>query len=413
MRCFRAIFSLAAGLALVALLCGCGQDGPPGNGAASSPREVDVVRAEPRDVVTSREFPGTVAARRTVDIRARVDGWVLERHFAEGAIVEDGQLLFTIEPQSLDDSLKAARAQLKSDQASLSLAKREYERFKELVESGAVSRNQFDKAKTAFEEAQQAVQRSKANVRQASTQFSYTEVRAPFTGRIGRADVNVGALVSSAERTRLATISTLDPMYVDFSLPDELLLVFQKRAIAQGRAFDEKDPQQRAVNIRLLLGDGTPYPHPGEFDMANRAIDNRTASLKARGVVPNPEAALLPGQYVRVRLPVGRLSGAIVVPEEALFFLQSKPMVWVVDGQGKARRAGVVPGETVAAGRIIKQGLAEGALVVVSGTTGLRPGEAVKTKVVQAKKSGADGDSAPPASANATAKASSNATSGS
>jgi len=308
---------------IVLLLAACSKPAPPPEAA---PVEVTVVTIAPQDAANVVVLPGRVQAVRTAEVRARVDGVVQKLLYTEGSDVKQGQKLFQIDPRDMQASLDAARAALSRAQTESANATQDLDRYKGLVGTGVVSRQQYDTAVARARSAQSDVVQSQAQVEKARLNLDYTTVTAPIAGRAGRAQVTVGALVSAAAGTLLTTIEPLDPIYVNFSQSSSEVQN-ARRAIAEGRL---KVPELDAVGVTLLLEDGSVYPSPGHLNFLDLSIDRATGSTALRAEFPNPKRVLLPGQFVRVRIDAGEWSNSILVPQRAVTLLEDGAHVMVV-----------------------------------------------------------------------------------
>jgi membrane fusion protein, multidrug efflux system len=345
---------------------------PPPGGPAQPPPEVGVVEVRPAEVPVPVEFAGRVAGYRDVEIRAQVGGPLLSREFEEGARVEAGQLLFRIDPAPYRVALDRATAELEQAQATLRQAEADFARIDELVRRRVGTRQQLDEATARRDQARASVHLAEAEVASARLNLGYTTVTAPVRGVTALESPPVGTLVL-AQQTLLTTITQLDPAYVTFSFTD-----------AEGRAFRELNERratpitERDLIVELRYGDGTAYPSPGRIDTAARRVDPRTGTIEARAVFPNPDGALLPGQFVRVAVRGVTIPDAIVVPERAVSQGPQGPSVLVVGEGDTAQARPVRLGEEVAAGWVVAEGLRPGERVIVDGVIRARPGAPVR-----------------------------------
>jgi len=368
----RLVF-LPLALLAVNLLWGCGDadKDKPADKAAAPAVTVQVISPVVADVPVESEYVGRTAAKENVDIRARVEGYLKERLFTEGSLVQKGALLFTIEPRQYEENLKKARAELTRQQALLSKAQVDLSRFEKLYKQQAISRDEYDTRVTNQRELTANADSAKAAVESAERDLGYTRITAPITGRIGKALVNVGNLVGKGDNTLLAEISSTDPIYVDFSISERDYLIMVK-ALRSAGAPDRDFP------LTLLLADDSVYPLTGEADMAERAVDAKTGTLGVRGVFPNPDGLLKPGQFAKVRVLLENRKGALLVPQRAVIDVQGSKSVYVVDAKGVIESQPVKIGGTRGSSAIIDSGLAPTDSVVVEGIAKVRPGLAVK-----------------------------------
>jgi membrane fusion protein (multidrug efflux system) len=356
--------------AIVLLLTACSKSAPPPNAA---PIEVSVVTISPRDAANVVVLPGRVQAVRTAEVRARVDGVVQRLLYTEGSDVKQGQKLFQIDPRDMQASLDAARAALSRAQTEAANSAQDLERYKGLVGTGVVSRQQYDTAAARARSAQSQVVESQAQVEKARLNLDYTTVTAPIAGRAGRAQVSVGALVSATAGTLLTTIEPLDPIYVNFSQSSSEVQN-ARRAIAEGRL---KVPELDAVGVTLLLDDGSVYSSPGHLNFLDLSIDRATGSTALRAEFPNPNRVLLPGQFVRVRIDAGEWSNSILVPQRAVTLSADGAHVMVVGPGDVVEQRSIRVGPLYQDSWAVLGGLKAGERVVVDGLQKIRAGQKV------------------------------------
>ncbi len=313
-------------------------------------------------------YVGNTVAIKTVDMRARVEGFLIQRSFVEGDDVKKGDLMFVIDPKPFQAALDEAKARLAKDEAALAFANGQVERYRSLVEKEYVTRENFDDFVTKAEEGRAAVEADRAAVEQAKLNLSYCRMYAPFDGRIGRTLVNVGNLVGAGQDTKLATIVMLDPIYVYFSPSDEDVYKILK---------ESKKGQQP---VDLTFTDGTKYPYQGRVNFVDNEVNTTTSTLTMRAIIPNPDKTLLPGIYVNVRLHLKDMADALLVPEKALGEDQGGQYVMIVGTGDIVQRSYVKTGESFNGMRVITEGVSEGDMVVVDGLQIIRPGITVTAK---------------------------------
>ncbi|MEA4858030.1 MAG: efflux RND transporter periplasmic adaptor subunit [Solidesulfovibrio sp.] len=371
---------LASALALCAalLLSGCGQGEADKKQAATpsaAPPAVLVTAQRPvvADVPIVIEYVGRLAAKENIEVRARVEGYLKERLFTEGAMVKQGDVLFVIESRQYMENLKKAQAELARQQALLSKAQVDFTRFEQLYKQKAVSRDEYDTKLTNQREIAANLDSAKAAVETAERDLGYTKVTAPITGRIGKALVNVGNLVGKGDNTLLAEISSTDPIYVDFSISERDYLEFTRAM--QERGGKEGEPR---LSLTLILADDSVYPQKGVPDMAERAVDAKTGTLGVRGVFANPRGLLKPGQFAKVRALIDERKGALLVPQRAIVDVQGSKSVYVVGPGDVIEAKAVTLGGSKDGSFVIDTGLTPDDRVVVEGVSKVRPGMTVK-----------------------------------
>lgn len=371
-------------LPLVALLslmsaAGCGKDSSgqtPGAGAPP-PSEVVVKTLVSADIPLDLEYVGQVSGSREVQVRARVGGILLRRAYEEGAKVRQGDLLFEIDPEPLKAALEQAKGALGQSEARLASAKRNLERMKKLRQADVISQKDIDDAQTEFEAATADVRTAQAKVREAGINLGYTKVEAPITGITSKETRSEGSLIgNTADSSLLTTINRIDPVYVNFSIPGAQAMKFRKDR-AEGRVVF---PNGGDFDVRLLLSDGTQYPHPGHINFMDTQVDPQTGVVKARAEFPNPAGEILPGQFVRAKLLGAVLKQSMTVPQGAVLRTQQGPMVWVVNAQDMVEPRPVTLGVTLGNSYLLEGGVNSGERVIVEGVIKVRPGAPVRPR---------------------------------
>lgn len=363
-------------LLLASLLVACGGKAPPPP-AATAP-EVAVVTLAPRQVELSTVLPGRTSAYRIAEVRPQVDGIVLRRLFTEGAEVRAGEPLYEIDPAPYRAALLRAEAALASAEAQFEAARLISERYSRLQAQGVVSKQEYDNAVAADKSGEAAVASANAALETARIDLTYTQVRAPISGRIGRSLVTEGALVTAKQQQPLATVAQLDPIYVDVTQSSTELLRLQREFDA-GRL--QRDGQQKA-RVMLQLEDGTGYPQPGTLQFSEVTVESGTGSVLLRAVFPNPGRTLLPGMFVRATLAQGSSSQALVVPQAAVSRnARGEPTVLVVDAENKLSERVIQVNRAVGSDWLVNGGLSAGERVVVDGLQRVRAGITVKPLV--------------------------------
>ncbi len=362
---------LAPVLAGAALLAGCGR--PAANAPQGMPPPaVSVVTVQPAPVPVAFEYVGQTAGYREVEVRARVSGILMKRNYLEGTQVKAGQSLFTIDPAPFQAALARAEADLAGSEARLARAERDARRLQPLYEAKAVSQKEFDDAVSARQVAAAEVKAAQARLREARLNMEYTRVESPITGIASRALKSEGSLVSGPD-VLLTTVTQVDPMYVIFGMPETEQLRLREDAAA-GRL---QLPRDGRFDVTVTLSDGTRYAKPGKLDFADVRVSGATGTSEARAALPNGDASLRPGQFVRVRLSGAERPNAITVPQRAVLEGPQGKFVYVVNGENKAEPRPVQVGDWSGDAWIVTSGLQGGERVIVDGMMKVMPGAVV------------------------------------
>lgn len=359
---------------LTLLLAACGGGGEPkaaapAGGGAPPPPEVAVVTVTPQTAPLVTELPGRVEASRVAQVRARVNGIVQKRLFREGSEVKAGQLLFQIDPAPYQAAVDSAKAALAKAQANLTQAKELATRYKPLADARAISSQEYVNAQSAQAQAEADIAAAQAALRSAQLNLGYASVTAPISGRIGRALVTEGALVSAAEATQMALIQQIDPVYVNAT--QAVAEVARLRKAATTAAAD-------LSAVRIVLDDGSELPQRGRLLFSDLSVDPTSGQVTLRTEVANPQALLLPGMYVRIRLVQGQIAGAMLVPQQAVTRGPQGDSVLVIGEGGKATPRNIKVGGASGSNWIVLDGLKAGEQVIVEGFQKMRPGAPVK-----------------------------------
>lgn len=363
----------AVGLAAIALtLSACGQkSGAPGMGMGG-PTEVAYIAVQPQAVGLTTELSGRTSAFLVSEVRPQVGGVIKSRLFQEGAIVQAGQSLYQIDPATYQATYNSAAASLAQAQAQALAAKLKADRYKTLVESGAVSKQDNDDAQATAAQTAAAVAVQKAALDTARINLNYTKVASPITGRIGKSAVTPGALVTANQATALATVQDLSKIYVDLTQTSAELLKL-KQQFASGKLG-----KTNSATVTLKLEDGSTYPIPGKLEFSDVTVDAGTGSVTLRAVFPNPNGVLLPGMYVRATLSEGVASGGILIPQTAVNRdPKGGATVMLVGAKGPEPRP-ITLGRTIGDKWLVTSGLKAGDKVIVEGLLKVRPGAPIK-----------------------------------
>jgi membrane fusion protein, multidrug efflux system len=364
------LLTLVAALALAA--CGQEQAEAPPQGAEQErpPHQVEVAEMARQDIPLNKSYPSLLRSDGEVTLVARVNGFLEERHFEPGQLVEEGDRLYTIEPDLYQATVNQREADLQSARAEFSRAQRDAQRFEQLLSQNSVSRQQYDQALADQRVAQASVAQAEAALTSANLDLGYSQVTAPVSGMISLSQINVGNLVTSG--TELATITPLDPLEVRFQLPQRDAFELRRQLSESG---DISDIRAR-LSIPGVSG-GSDSELEGRLDYLGSRVDTGTSTVQASATFANPDATVLPGQFVRVRIEGLKRFDVMAVPEIAVTQGLMGPQVFVLDDENKARAQTVTLGETAGPWQIIRDGLEPGDRVIVGDPAGLEPGMAI------------------------------------
>ena len=352
------------------------------------PPEVTVAEPLQQEVTEYLEFTGNTRAFEEVELRARVAGFLDSMHFTPGTHVDLGDLLFVIDPREYEAELNASTAELNAGKAMEHRAKIEYDRAQRVYKKGAGRETDVVKWRGERDVALARIERAKAKLERAKLNLSYTRITAPISGRVSRNYVDIGNLVGEGEQTLLTTVSRWDPMFVYFNLNenDLLRLMGMYRSRVQEKGYDPEEESDSQAEIPLFLGlaneDG--YPHEGIYDFAETGLDPSTGTLQLRGVFPNPGPVhvLIPGLFVRLRLPIDKRENALLVTERAVGSDQSGRFLLVVNSENVVEKRPIRSGQLVDGLRVIEEGLQPGEPVIVKGIQRARPGGKVDFQTI-------------------------------
>ena len=346
------------GFAAAVLPTGCSK---PPEAAPAAPPEVLVMAAAEADVPIFSDAIATLDGSTNTQIHAQVSGYLIKQAYQEGSVVKEGDLLFEIDPKPFAADLDKAKAALANAQAQQLRTKQDLDRYAALVKTGAVSQQEYQTQVQNNLSAQADVDSAQASVTTAQINLGYTKITSPITGVAGRAIPGVGDLLSPS--TTLTTVSTVDPIQADFTLPEQFYLDHADR-IAKVSAMPMADRPER---IEMILADGTSYPKKGKFYYVNRQIQTSTGAITAYALFPNPDGVLRPGQYVKVRAVTQKITGAVLIPQRCVTQLQGINQVMVIKPDNTAEVRNVTLGDMAGSSWIITSGLNPGERVVVEG----------------------------------------------
>lgn len=365
------MFRIAAAMAVATFVASCGDSKPQGGPPAPG---VTVAKPVKRTVFDYDEYVGRFVAVNSVEIRARVSGYLDAVHFTDGQIVKQGDLLFTIDKRSFQNALDQARANLTQAKSNLAYTESDLARGQQLVRDRTITEQTFEQRSQANRNAQASVAANEAAVRQAELDLEFTELRAPITGRIGDRRVSPGNLVTgglSGTSTMLAMIVSIDPIRFEFTF-DEASYLRYERMSNLGR---DEHSRGAGVEVALKLIDERDFDHKGRMDFVDNVIDRSTGTIRGRAVFDNPGGVFTPGMFARVRVPGSPPYEALLVPDIAIGTEQARKYVLVVNADSTVAQKYVVLGQTTPDGlRVIKEGLGPDDRVIVNGLMRARPG---------------------------------------
>jgi len=360
---------------MLVLLSACGEKSDKGAGPAGPPPAVVVVPAQQQTVPIYGVYVARTEARQTVEIKARVEGYLEKISFKEGSRVKAGQMLFLIDQRPYKAALQDARGQLAQAQAALGKAQKDVDRLRPLAAEDAVPQQDLDKAEAEAQYSRASIEKAKAAVTQAELDLKFTEISAPITGIIGKQEVTVGNLVVK-DKTLLTTLSSWDPMRVVFSISETDYLLLAKKYPERR----ERSDTEREAIFELIMADNSLYPYKGKVSFVDRALDLTTGTLKIYVSFPNPDMLLRPGLFGRVRVPLEDKPDALLVPQKAVQEMQGVQTVLVVGPNNKVALRTVTLGERYKNYFIVTEGVQAGDLVVVEGLQKAIPGQKVTPK---------------------------------
>jgi membrane fusion protein (multidrug efflux system) len=336
--------------------------------------EVTAVKVEPHDVPITFEWVAQTESSRQVEIRARVEGILEKRVYKEGAVVQEGQVMFEMERKPFEARLDAAKAELGQQDARLANARQTLERMQDLSEKKVVSRQDLDDATNSERGAAAAAEAAKAKVAEAELNLGYTTIRAPITGLSSFATKHDGSYIGAGADSMLTYVAALDPMRINFSISENQVLRIREE-VKTGRLVV---PPDNSFDVEVILADGTVHPKKGELTFSDLAFNRETGTFLVRAEVPNPEGDLRPGQFVRARLLGAVRPKAILVPKRAVLQGAQGSFVWIVGADGKAELRPLELGDWHGDDWFVNEGLQGGEMVVVDGGIKILPGATLK-----------------------------------
>jgi RND family efflux transporter MFP subunit len=369
-------------LLLVSLGAGCHKPPPQ---AASPPPTVSVIQPIARDVVEWDEYTGRLESPESVEVRARVSGYLDKVHFKEGKEVKKGDLLFTIDRRPYQAEFDRMEADHQRSESQAQLAKNDADRAERLIATKAISEEDHDTKVRSYASAQAAAKSAKAALNSAQLNLEFTEIRAPISGRIGRAFVTEGNLISGGlggtGSTLLTTLVSQDPLYCYVDVDERSILKYL-RLRKEGKRVSALDAE---IPVEVALADEEGFPRKGRVNFVDNKVDPTTGTLRCRGVIPNPDHTLGPGFFARLRVPGSGNYPALLLPDRAVSSDQSQKFVYVVNQEKKVEFRPVKIGPIIDGLRVVSSGLRPGEWVIVEGLIRVRPGLVVEAKPVEPK----------------------------
>ncbi|MCV3272830.1 efflux RND transporter periplasmic adaptor subunit [Roseobacter sinensis] len=341
--------------------------------AQQGPPPVTVANPVVKTIVEDDEFVGRFEARAEVVVRSRVSGYLEQVHFTDGSLVEEGQILFTVDQRQFNTALRQAQAQIDVAEATYDFASEQLERAQSLVQNGNIPQSTVDERREAYLAAQGGLEQARAALELAQLDVEYSEIRAPMAGRIDRRQVDPGNLVTANE-TVMTSIVSSDPIYFYFDIDERYFLAYARDARARGVSLQEGGG---GLEVKVTLSDDDIPPQSGYLDFSENRIDPNTGTMRIRAVLENPDEVLTPGLFGRVNVPGSLPYEGILVPDEAIVADQNRRLVMSVDGEGNVTPLEVRPGPRIDGYRVIRDGLDGSEVIVVEGIVRARPGSVV------------------------------------
>lgn len=358
------------------LLSGCGEEQK--QGGEMPPPDVKVVTLKAAPLTVSTELPGRTSAYRIAEVRPQVGGIILKRNYKEGSDVKEGESLYQIDPAPFQATLNSAQAELAKARANAELARLTVNRYKPLLGTNYISRQDYDEAVSTHAQAQAAVRAAQAAVQTAQINLNYTKVTSPISGLSGKSNVTEGALVATGQSQPLTLVQQIDPIYVDVTQSSDDYLRL-KHEIASGAV----DKEQGKVAVTLVTAENKDYTHKGYLEFSDVTVDETTGSITMRAVFPNPQESLLPGMFVRARVDEGVRPDAILVPQQGVIrTAKGGAVVNVVNAKNEIEVRPVTVGQAYGNKWLVTAGVNNGERVVVEGFQKIKQGAVVKATEV-------------------------------
>jgi len=361
-------------------LTGCDQATEQSQASAPKAVPVGVLTLKSQALTLKKELPGRISAFQIAEIRPQVSGIVQSRLFVEGKEVKQGQALYQIDPATFEADLAASEASVARAEASIASSKSKASRYSELLKIKAVSQQDFDEADAAYKQANAELLTAKAQLKSAQINLNYSHVSSPISGQISKSSVTVGALVSANQSTALATVTQLDPIYIDLTQSSNELTQL-KKAISSGALTVDSTSQ---TDVELIMEDGSVYPHKGTLQFSEVTVDPSTGSVTLRAKFSNPEKLLLPGMYARASIVEGVKAGAILAPQRGVSRnSKGEPTAMVVSKENTVESRVLKVDRTIGSDWLVTDGLMDGDKLIVEGLQKIRPGAPVNPSEIQ------------------------------
>lgn len=366
----RSLASMMAGVLTCMASIVVAQGGPP---------PVTVARPVVKTIVEDDEFVGRFEAQSEVVVRSRVTGYLEDVHFADGSLVEEGQILFTIDQRQIQTILRQARARINVAEATYEFTEDQLERAESLVANGNIAQSVLDQRREAYLAAQGALEEARASLELAELDLDYSQIDAPLTGRIDRSLVDPGNLILE-NQTELTTIVSSDPIYFNFDIDERYFLAYSRDARARGVSLQEGGG---GLDVIVTLADDTIPPLPGKLDFSENRIDEETGTMRVRAILDNPDGILTPGLFGRVNVPGSLPYEGILIPDAAVVADQNRRLVMTVDDAGLVTPLQIRPGPSIDGYRVVREGLDGSEIIVIEGIVRARPGSTVAPELIE------------------------------
>lgn len=347
--------------------------------AQQGPPPVTAAKPVVKTIVEDDEFVGRFGASAEVDVRARVSGFLDQVHFTDGSLVEEDQLLFTIDQRQFRTALRQAQAQIDIAEATSAFTTEQLERAESLIGNGTIPQSVVDERREAFLSAQGALEQARAALELAELDLEYSEIRAPMAGRIDQSLLDPGNLVTANE-TLLTSIVATDPIYFFFDIDERFFLAYARDARERGSMLQEG---ANGLEVRVTLSDRRTPPQSGYLDFSENRIDEETGTMRVRAVLDNPDEVLTPGLFGRVNVPGSLPYEGVLIPDEAIVSDQNRRLVMSLDDEGNVTPIPIRPGPGIDGYRVVRDGLDGSETIVIEGLIRARPGSVVAPEIVE------------------------------